>query len=51
MIKKKKSQLVLDGMAWETLDKVTNIPKVPPKKLAPLTKVKNEEKEKWWTLD
>ena len=50
MIKKKKSRMVLDGMAWGTLDEVTNIPKVPLKEPAPLTKVKNEENEKWWTL-
>jgi hypothetical protein len=32
------------------LGEVTNVPKVPPKDPAPLSKVKNEEKEKWWTL-
>ena len=50
MVKKKKSRLALDGMAWGALDEVTNVPKVPPKEPAPLSKVKNEEKEKWWTL-
>jgi serine/arginine repetitive matrix protein 2 len=50
MVKKKKSRLALDGMAWGPLDEVTNVPKVPPKDAAPLPKVKNEEKEKWWTL-
>ena len=49
MVKKKKSWVALDGMTWGTLGKVTNIPKVPPKEVAPLLKVKNE-KEKWWTL-
>lgn len=28
----------------------TNVPKVPPKVAAQLPKVKDEEKEKWWTL-
>ena len=50
MIKKKKSRLALDGMAWGALGEVTNVPKVPPKEPAPLPKAKNEEKEKWWTL-
>ena len=50
MVKKKKSRLALDGMAWGALGEVTNVPKVPPKEPAPLLKVKNEEKEKWWTL-
>ncbi|KAF8814601.1 hypothetical protein BYT27DRAFT_7249906 [Phlegmacium glaucopus] len=50
MVKKKKSRAALDGMAWGALGEVTNVPKVPPKETAPLLKVKNEEKEKWWTL-
>jgi serine/arginine repetitive matrix protein 2 len=50
MVKKKKSRMALDGMAWGALGEVTNVPKVPPKDAAPLLKVKNEEKEKWWTL-
>ena len=50
MVKKKKSRLALDGMAWGTLEDVTNVPKVPPKDAPPLLKVKTEEKEKWWTL-
>ena len=49
MVKKKKSQAALDRMTQSTLGKVTNIPKVPPKEVAPLLKVKNE-KDKWWTL-
>lgn len=47
-VKKKKSRLALD--AWGALDEVTNFLKVPPKELATLMKVKNEEKEKQWTL-
>ena len=50
MIKKKKSRAALNGMAWGALGEVTNVPKLPPKEAAPLSKVKNEEKEKWWTL-
>lgn len=50
MVKKKKSRLAINGMAWGALNEVTNVPKVPPKDSAPLQKVKNEEKEKWWTL-
>lgn len=50
MIKKKKSRLALDGMAWGALGEVTNIAKAVPKEAAPLPKVKTEEKEKWWTL-
>ena len=50
MVKKKKSRLALDGMAWGALGEVTNVPKVPPKEPAPLPKAKNEEKERWWTL-
>jgi serine/arginine repetitive matrix protein 2 len=50
MVKKKKSRLALNDMAWGPLGEVTNVPKVPPKDTAPVTKVKNEEKEKWWTL-
>ena len=50
MVKKKKSWMALDGMTWGALGEVTNVPKVPPKDAAPLLKVKNEEKEKWWTL-
>ena len=50
MVKKKKSRAALDGMAWGALGEVTNVPKVPPKEAAPLLKVKNEEKDKWWTL-
>ena len=50
MVKKKKSRLALDGMAWGALGEVTNVPKVSPKEAAPLSKVKNEEIEKWWTL-
>ena len=51
VIVKKKSWLILDGITWGALDEVTNVPKVPPKEPepAPLQKVKNEEKEKWWT--
>ena len=37
-------------MAWGALGEVTNVPKVPPKEPVPLLKVKNEEKENWWTL-
>lgn len=50
MVKKKKSRVALNGMAWGALGEVTNVPKVPPKDTAPLPKAKNEEKEKWWTL-
>jgi hypothetical protein len=50
MVKKKKSRPALNGMAWGALGEVTNIPKVPPKEVAPVPMVKNEEKEKWWTL-
>ena len=50
MVKKKKSRLALDGMAWGALGEVTNVPKVPPKETAQLPKAKNEEKEKWWTI-
>ena len=50
MVKKKKSRAALDGLTWGALDEVTNVPKVPPKDPAPLQKVKNEEKDKWWTL-
>ncbi|KAL0062368.1 hypothetical protein AAF712_010779 [Marasmius tenuissimus] len=53
MVKKKKSRAALDGMRWGNgaLEEVTNIPSAP----APVTttntlKVKNEGKEKWWTI-
>ena len=51
MVKKKKSRVALDGMAWGALGETTNVPKVPPKKEAALLpKAKNDEKEKWWTI-
>ena len=51
MVKKKKSRRALDGMTWgDAFNEVTKVPKLPPKETAPLQKVKNEEKEKWWTL-
>ena len=37
-------------MAWGALGEVTNVPKLPPKEAVLISKVKNEEKEKWWTL-
>jgi hypothetical protein len=43
-------EIVMVKNGWGPLDEVTNVPKVPPKDAAPLPKVKNEEKEKWWTL-
>ncbi|KAF8959872.1 hypothetical protein BDZ97DRAFT_1666634 [Flammula alnicola] len=49
MVKKKKSRVALDGMAWSAND-VTNVPKVTPKEAPTLLKVKTEEKEKWWSI-
>ncbi|KAF8148662.1 hypothetical protein B0H34DRAFT_802878 [Crassisporium funariophilum] len=53
MVKKKKSRAALDGMAWGALGEVTNVPSLPKgeKKEAPgLLKVKEGEKEKWWSI-
>ncbi|KAJ4485212.1 hypothetical protein J3R30DRAFT_3696531 [Lentinula aciculospora] len=53
MVKKKKSRAGLDGLRWGSgggaLGEVTNVPSVSQPVTA-ITKVKAEEKEKWWTL-
>ncbi|KAJ3908042.1 hypothetical protein F5879DRAFT_794348 [Lentinula edodes] len=53
MVKKKKSRAGLDGLRWGSgggaLGEVTNVPSVPQPMTA-VTKIKAEEKEKWWTL-
>ncbi|KAF9258752.1 hypothetical protein L218DRAFT_711641 [Marasmius fiardii PR-910] len=53
MVKKKKSRGGLDGMRWGTggaLEEVTNIPSVTQPTTTTTLKVKNEGKEKWWTI-
>ncbi|KAG7090453.1 hypothetical protein E1B28_009569 [Marasmius oreades] len=54
MVKKKKSRAGLDGMRWGSggaLEEVTNIPSVTqPVTTTTTLKVKNEGKEKWWTI-
>lgn len=50
MVKKKKSRVALDGMKWGPLGEVTNVPSVTPREAPALLKVKNEEKEKWWSI-
>ena len=42
--------MALNRMAWGALGELTNVPKFPPKEAAPISKMKNEEKEKWWTF-
>ncbi|KIK67170.1 hypothetical protein GYMLUDRAFT_69362 [Collybiopsis luxurians FD-317 M1] len=53
MVKKKKSRAGLDGLRWGSgggaLEEVTNVPPVSQPVTA-ITKVKAEEKDKWWTL-
>lgn len=53
MVKKKKSRGGLDGLRWgsggSALEEITNVPSVPQPVTA-ITKVKAEEKDKWWTL-
>ena len=47
MIKKKKSQVALNRLAWGALSEVTNIPKLPPKEAAPIIKGEGEMVDSW----
>ncbi|KAI0247397.1 hypothetical protein BJV78DRAFT_1339302 [Lactifluus subvellereus] len=48
MVKKKKSRAALSGLKWGTLGEVTNT--VPPKDPVQTVRLKNEDKEKWWSI-
>ena len=48
MVKKKKSRAALSGLKWGTLADVTNT--APPKDPTQAVRLKNEEKEKWWSI-
>lgn len=51
MVKKKKSRVALNGMAWGAMGEVTNIPKTKEVKENPgLLKVKSDEEKKWWSI-
>src|SRR5712675_3717106 len=47
MVKKKKSRAALSGLRWGTLAEVTN--SGPPRDSSKV-KLKNEDKEKWWSI-
>ena len=48
MVKKKKSRAALSGLKWGTLREVTNT--APPKNPLQTVRLKNEDKEKWWSI-
>ncbi|KAI0266456.1 hypothetical protein BC834DRAFT_129548 [Gloeopeniophorella convolvens] len=48
MVKKKKSRAALSGLKWGTLGEVTNIAQGKSSSQPP--KVKNDGKEKWWSI-
>jgi serine/arginine repetitive matrix protein 2 len=48
MVKKKKSRAALSGLKWGTLGEVTNT--APPKNPVQTVRLKNEDKEKWWSI-
>jgi hypothetical protein len=48
MVKKKKSRAALSGLKWGTLADVTN--SAPSKDLTQTVRLKNEDKEKWWSI-
>jgi serine/arginine repetitive matrix protein 2 len=48
MVKKKKSRAALSALKWGTLAEVTN--SAPSKDSTRGAKLKNEEKEKWWSI-
>jgi hypothetical protein len=48
MVKKKKSRAALSGLKWGTLADVTN--SAPSKDSTQTVRLKNEDKEKWWSI-
>jgi len=48
MVKKKKSRAALSGLRWGTLADVTN--SAPSKDSTQTVRLKNEDKEKWWSI-
>ena len=48
MVKKKKSRAALSALKWGTLAEVTN--SAPSKDLTRGARLKNEDKEKWWSI-
>jgi serine/arginine repetitive matrix protein 2 len=48
MVKKKKSRAALSGLKWGTSAEVTN--SGPSKDSSKVVKLKNEDKEKWWSI-
>ncbi|KAI0300079.1 hypothetical protein B0F90DRAFT_1817688 [Multifurca ochricompacta] len=48
MVKKKKSRATLSGLKWGTLGEVTNA--AHSKDSTQTIRVKNEDKDKWWTI-
>ena len=48
LVKKKKSRASLSALKWGTLGEVTNT--LPSKDATQTVRLKNEDKEKWWTI-
>jgi hypothetical protein len=48
MVKKKKSRAALSALKWGSLAEVTN--SAPSKELTRGVRLKNEDKEKWWSI-